>query len=357
MKCLPIFTVLLFSILIFINGCKNKDKTDPIPLIPAVTSTTQQNNPTGVPRDEAIAITFNKPMNNTTITSSTFFLMQGTTLVEGTISFSGNTATFTPNVILAANTTYTATATTGIKDKNGTPLQNNIVWSFTTGANSAPRNTVNLGTSANYVLLAKTAINNSAISNITGDIGLSPAATSYITGFALVDYTGYATSSQITGSVYAADMVTPTSNNLTVAVNDMITAYNDAAGRPTPDFVELGTGDIGGLTLSPGLYKWTSSVTAPTSFTISGGANDVWIFQIDGNLSLASAVNITLAGGAKAENIFWQVAGTVTIGTSAHMEGVILSKTGVTFTTSASLHGRALAQTAVILDANVITTP
>ena len=90
----------------------------------------------------------------------------------------------------------------------------------------------------------------------------------------------------------------------------MITAYNDAAGRPSPDFSELGTGNIGGKTLAPGLYKWTNTVTLPSDVTISGSANDVWIFQIAGNLTMSSAVNITLSGGAQAKNIFWQVAGT-----------------------------------------------
>ena len=137
----------------------------------------------------------------------------------------------------------------------------------------------------------------------------------------------------------------------------MLTAYNDAAGRPSPDFSELGTGNLGGKKLSPGLYKWTSTVTMPSDVTISGGANDVWIFQISGDLLMSSAVNVTLEGGAQAKNIFWQVAGQATLGTSAHFEGIILSKTGITLQTSASVNGRALAQTAVILDSNAVTGP
>ena len=216
---------------------------------------------------------------------------------------------------------------------------------------------VELGTSGNYVILAKTSIANTPTSAIEGDLGISPAAESFITGFALTDATGYATSSQINGRIYAADMVTPTSGNLTLAVENMITAYNDAAGRTKPDFIELGVGNIGGETLVPGLYKWTGSVTAPTDVTISGGPNDVWIFQIAGNLSLGAGVKITLAGGAQAKNIFWQVAGASTFGTTSHFEGVILSMTGITFQTGASFNGRALAQTAVVLDANTIVEP
>jgi hypothetical protein len=152
-------------------------------------------------------------------------------------------------------------------------------------------------------------------------------------------------------------MVTPTSINLTTAVENMITAYNDAAGRPNPDFLELATGNIGGKTLTPGLYKWTTSVTVPSSVTISGGANDIWIFQISGDLLASSAINVNLIGGAQAKNIFWQVAGQVTIGTTAHFEGIILSWTGITFQTGASFKGRALAQTAVVLDGNAVILP
>jgi hypothetical protein len=152
-------------------------------------------------------------------------------------------------------------------------------------------------------------------------------------------------------------MAAPTPINLTTAVTNMITAYNDAAGRPTPDFTELATGNIGGKTLTSGLYKWTNTVTIPTNLTISGSADDIWIFQIAGNLTVSSAVWINLIGGAQAKNIFWQVAGQVTIGTTSHIEGIILSKTGINFQTGASINGRALAQTAVVLDGNTIAEP
>jgi hypothetical protein len=174
---------------------------------------------------------------------------------------------------------------------------------------------------------------------------------------ALTDATGYATSAQVTGKIFAADMADPTPINLTTAVNNMLTAYNDAAGRSIPDFLELGTGNIGGKTLVPGLYKWTTTVTMPSDVTISGSATDVWIFQIDGDLTMSAAVMITLNGGALAENIFWQVAGQATLGTTSHFEGIILSMTGITFQTGASMNGRALAQTAVVLDGNAITQP
>jgi hypothetical protein len=233
---------------------------------------------------------------------------------------------------------------------------------MTSCSNDDDNNTPNhaavmLGTSGNYVILAKTSIANSPTSAIVGDMGISPAATSFITGFGLTAATGFATSPQISGRIYAADMVAPTSSNLTLAVENMITAYNDAAERPNPDFIELGTGNLGGKTLTPGLYKWSSTVTVPTDVTISGGPNDVWIFQIAGNLTTSANAKIKLAGGAQAKNIFWQVAGYTIFETNAHFEGIVMSKTGITFNSGASFNGRALAQTAVILDSNTITNP
>jgi hypothetical protein len=296
-------------------------------------------------------------MDASTINSTTFTLKQGTVNISGTVAYQGTTATFTPTSPFTAGTTYSASVTTDMKSAAGIALSINTSWTFSTGSNLTGLTPVNLGTAGNYVILAKTAINNSPTSSITGDLGLSPAATSYITGFSLTNATGYATSAQVTGNLYAADMASPTSINLTTAINDMVTAYNNAAGRTSPDFSELSSGNIGGKTLTEGLYKWTNNVTAPTNLIISGSSSDVWIFQIAGNLTVSSGVKITLSGGAQAKNIFWQVAGTVTIGTTAQFKGVILSQTGVTLKTGASLTGRALAQTAVILDKNTVAQP
>jgi hypothetical protein len=342
-----------------IAGCKKKEDA-PAPSSPTTPSVTAQSpaaNATNVSLSKVISVTFSEAMDASTINSTNFTLKQGSLNISGTVAYQGTTATFAPAVPLTAGTTYTVIITTGIKSAAGVAIPANNSWAFSTGSNAAGLAPVNLGTAANYVILAKTAINNAPTSNITGDLGLSPAATSYITGFSITNATGYATSAQVTGKLYAADMVSPTPINLTTAVNDMTTAYNNAAGRPSPDFSELGTGNIGGKTLTEGLYKWSSNVTAPTNVIISGSSTDVWIFQIAGNLSLGSGVKITLSGGAQAKNIFWQVAGTVTIGTTAQFKGVILSQTGITLNTGASLSGRALAQTAVILNKNIVTQP
>lgn len=335
----------------FTSGAAS-DVTAPTVLLPD-----PLNNATLVVRNKIIQVNFSEAMDPLTINANSFSLKQGTTVVTGTVSYTGITAKFTPANVLEANTVYTATVTTGVKDIAGNALSSNLVWSFTTVASSSTLGVVNLGAAGNYVILAKTAITNISTSSITGDLGLSPAATSYITGLALTNATGYATSAQVTGQLFAADMAAPTGINLTTAVENMITAYNDAAGRPTPDFLELGTGNIGGKTLTPGLYKWTTDVTMPSDVTISGGANDVWIFQISQNLLLSNGVHINLIGGAQTKNIFWQVAGQATFGTTSHFEGIVMSMTGITMQTGASFKGRALAQTAVVLDGATVILP
>jgi hypothetical protein len=326
-------------------------------VLPEVSSTDPLNNAVAVAQNKIVSITFSKAMDPLTFTTSTFTLKQGTTSIAGAVAYSGTTATFHSTNNLSTSLVYTATVTTGAKDVAGNAIAANKVWSFTTAGAGSSLAAVDLGAAGNYVLLAKTAISNISTSAVTGDLGLSPAATSYVTGLSITNAIGYATSAQVTGKIYAADMADPTPINLTTAVNNMITAYTDAAGRTTPDFTELGTGNIGGMTLTPGLYKWTNTVTLPSDVTISGSSTAVWIFQIAGDLTMSNAVHITLIGGAQAKNIFWQVAGTATIGTTSHFEGVILSQTAITIQTGASFHGRALAQTAVVLDGNAVTQP
>lgn len=207
-----------------------------------------------------------------------------------------------------------------------------------------------LGTAGDFVILAKTGISTEPASVITGDIGVSPYAETFLTGFSQTKFTGYSTSDQVTGFMYAADMADPTPSKMTTAVSDMETAYTDAAGRSDPDFLDLGDGGIGGLTLGRGLYKWGSSVTILTDLALSGAADDVWIFQIDGDLSIANGKMVTLSGGAQAKNIFWQVAGEATLGTTANFKGVILCQTAIALNTGATMNGKLLAQSAVTLD-------
>jgi hypothetical protein len=226
-------------------------------------------------------------------------------------------------------------------------------------ANRGTPNDNDLGACGNYVILAKAGISNATGSLITGDIGVSPMAATGITGFSLIldPSNAFATSSAVVGKLYAADYAVPTPAMLTSAISCVERAYTDAESRINPDHIELLSGNIGGLTLVPGLYKWTSNIVIPADVILFGGADDVWIFQTTGNLIQSASKHIILSGGAQAKNIFWQVSGQVTLGANSHFEGIILGKTGVTIQTGATMNGRIMAQTMVALDDNDITKP
>jgi hypothetical protein len=225
----------------------------------------------------------------------------------------------------------------------------------------AAQSPVDLRSADSFVLLTKTGISTTGSTSVGGDMGVSPIDSTAITGFGLIlDSSGqFSTSALVTGEIYAADYAVPTPTKMTTAIGDMETAFTDAAGRTLPDATELYAGDLSGQTLSPGLYKWSSDVLINTDLTLAGPADAVWIFQIAGNLTLGSAAKVLVSGGAQANNIFWQVQGGVgvEIGTTAHVEGTLLSAKAIHLRTGASLNGRALAQTAVTLEANAITNP
>jgi len=228
---------------------------------------------------------------------------------------------------------------------------------FGKGATTAP---VNLGTAANYVILTGSGITNVSPSRVIGNMGVSPIAASAITGFSLtLDPTGtFSTSPQVTGKIYAADYASPTPRNLVKAMSNMRTAYTDGAGRAPTHPNNFNGGNLSGQTLAPGVWKWGTGVSVDTNTNVylTGGKNDVWIFQVSGVLNLAAGSKIILSGGAKAQNIFW-IVNQATIGSGSWLEGTILSATAVTMNTGATLHGRALAQTNVTLIQNVVTKP
>ena len=217
---------------------------------------------------------------------------------------------------------------------------------------------VDLGACARYAVLAGSLVSNIPTSAVTGDIGLSPAAGSKITGFGMAE---------VTGSVFTVDETgpagsTPAAADLTVAKGDLTLAYNDAAGRtPVPEgpFLNPGAGNIGGMTLVPGLYKSTSGLEISGSdLTLSGGADAVWIFQVASDLNVGNGIKIILAGGAKAENVFWQIGTSATLGTTSVFKGTILADQSISLNTGATLDGRALASSAAVtLAGNAVTRP
>ncbi|HYP74806.1 MAG TPA: ice-binding family protein [Polyangiaceae bacterium] len=305
-----------------------------------------------------IRVTFSEQMDASTLTAQSFQVTLAGVAVPGQISYFQRTATFTPNSPLVLNSSYHGTVSVAAKDLAGNALAQAYAWNFKTSAlaalGPAP---VKLGMAGNYAILAMSAISNVPTSAVTGNLGLSPMAASYITGFALTKAGTHWTSPQVVGGVFAADNDPPTPSLLTTAVANMLTAYTDAAGRSLPDFVNLGAGTISGVTLVPGLYNWASSLTIPGDVALAGAANDVWIFQITGDLKLSAAKAMTLSGGARAQNVFWQVAGAVDLGTTSHSEGIVLCKTAITLGTGASINGRLLAQTAVSIASSTVTEP
>jgi hypothetical protein len=216
---------------------------------------------------------------------------------------------------------------------------------------------VSLGTAQNYTILSKAGISTTGTTSIVGDIGISPIAGTAFTGFSeTLDPTGaFATSTLVTGRLFAASYTAPTPSVLGIAVGDMETAYTDAAGRTGTDFLNLASGNLDGETLAPGLYTWNSALNVTNSITFSGSASDVWILQVENRFNLANDAQILLAGGAQASNIFWQTAEGATLGTNSHFEGILLTATDIAVQTNATVNGNLLAQTAVTLEGNAIT--
>jgi len=215
---------------------------------------------------------------------------------------------------------------------------------------------VKLLTAGQFAILSKAGVTNTGPTSVTGNIGTSPVAGTYYTGFSMTlsSSGAFSTSALVTGEMYAANYEVPTPNDLTVAVLDMQAAYVDAAGRTIPDYTEEGAGNIEGFTLKPGLHKWGTNVGITDSLTFDGSATDVWILQIAGNVVIGNGAGMVLSGGAKAENIFWQVAGSILFGTTTQNKGVFLCKKKIVFQTGSSLNGAALGQTAVTLDTATI---
>jgi hypothetical protein len=213
--------------------------------------------------------------------------------------------------------------------------------------------TVNLQSTEGFVVLAGSLISNVPTSAITGDIGLSPSARAAITGLGI---------GEVTGVIYASDDIAPAGvpAMLTAAKGDLTTAYNDAAGRTSTDMVIL-AGNLGGLTLTPGLYKSGGSLeisSGDLTFDAKGNPNAVFIVQVASTLTTTSGRRIILSGGAKASNIFWQVGTSATLGTTSVFKGTIMADQSITLNTGATVEGRLLARiAAVTLAGNTIVVP
>jgi uncharacterized lipoprotein YajG len=218
---------------------------------------------------------------------------------------------------------------------------------------------VDLGSACNYAILAKTGISTVPVSDITGNIAVSPIAATAMTGFTLtLDSSGqFSTSSQVTGKVYAASYTAPTPGQLTAAVGDMQAAYADAGARSITDASNknIGGGTIGGQTFFPGVYTFSAGLTIASDITFEGGPDDVFIMQIETSLYQTANTHVLLAGCAQAKNIFWRVKTSTYIGADASMQGIILGAGKVDMITDSSLVGSLLTQTRADLGSATIT--
>lgn len=296
------------------------------------------------------------------------------TAVNGTVVKNPDNATYNngDNVELTAtpNSGYEFLNWTGDATGTNNPLtvlmdgNKNITANFVliaTAGGECATPAVDLGTAGNYAILAESGISTTGTTSVTGDMGIFPLEATYITGFDLILTAGaaYSTSSLVTGKIYAPSYAVPTPTNLNTAVNDMHTAFTTANGLAV-DVTEYMAGNLNGQTLASGVYKWGTGLSITNGITLDGGGVDCakFVFIIDQDLTVGDGAIITLANGAKADNIFWMVAGSgAMLGTTVQFQGNILSKTLISLNTGATINGRLLAQTAVTLDAAAVVKP
>lgn len=334
---------LMTLMLVALAGCGSDDPSGPSvdTTAPTVSATNPINGAVGV---AVITASFSEAMNASTITTTTFGVSEtGGAAVTGTVAYNATThiATFTPTAALDLDTDYTATITTGTTDVAGNALASTKVWNFTTAATSSAQLAPDLGDAAGFVVLAGSTVTSTGATALTGDLGVSPGTA--VSGFP----PGTCSGDILTGAAAVDGKAALTA------------AYDDLVARV--DAPVTVAGNLGGLTLPPGLYKSTSSLAISSgdlTLDAGGDADAVFVFQMASTLTTTSGRAVILAGNAQASNVFWQVGSSATLGTTSAFKGNILALTSITLNTGASLTGRALCSTgAVALSGNAVVMP
>lgn len=346
-----LLTILLFATVVFVTGCQKDDYTEIVGLCPIVVATSPANGATAASLDANIAATFNTELDSSTINASSFML-NGPNAVNGTLSYGNQTITFNPTNQLLPNTTYTATVTTLVKDITGNAMQQNYEWSFVTGSLPIPLNTM-----SRFGVFAKEGISNLGLTKIWNmDVGLWDANRSSLTGFPPGEV--------INGATFARDDLFPAgvAAMLTNANAELIQAYQLAENLNSPSKKFI-SGDQGGKTLTPGIYKSVSNLNIENgnlTLDAKGDANAVWVFQIGGDLFTQGnqGGNVILAGGAQAKNIFWQTAESATIGGNTSFHGNVMALNDITLNSGSIIEGRMLSQNGTVdMNTATITNP
>jgi hypothetical protein len=332
---------------------------------PTVIRTFPANLATNVALNSQVTATFSKPMDPLTITTTTFTLTAGALVWSTTVTYSGVTAVLTPYFNLNANTTYTATITTGATDLAGNQLAGNqapfpaasdYVWTFTTGAAVVPpvspaacaAGPLPLGSAANFGVLGGTALTITNPTSVTGDVG-SPSITPAVGPSTLI------------GTMYDSSPA----SELTViatAVTDMQTAIGCAVARACDVNYAAATDFATVVGLAPGVHCVAAAMSVGSNLTLS--IPGIYIFRSTGALTTANTVTVAFGGPANAANtsVYWVSSGAASgasIGATTTFLGTIMVDAGAAGlgANTTLLNGRVLSSSAVTLDTNTIAIP
>lgn len=325
-------------------------------LAPTVILTDPADQDASVALNQNVTATFSEAMNNATISTTTFTIMEGLNPVSGVVSYAANTASFNPNSDFVAGKTYTAKVTNGVQNVGGTNMASDYVWSFTIPT-TAIVPFVDLKFAGRFGILSGVGVSNNAGASVINnmDVGIYPGARSSVTGFPPATI--------VNGNIYAADDGGATAAMLNQAKLDLVAAYLFVEGATSPAPATV-SGDQGGKTLAPGIYKSTSTLliqNGDLTLDAQGNPNAVFIFQVASAFTTVGGAggSIILSGGAQAKNIYWQTGSSATIGTYTNFYGNVLALQSITMGAYSNAVGRMLAQngSVVMTSTNTISKP